>query len=93
MLHCHTSQFYEWLPYNQGVLDKVPTDEAGRRRWLTEHVQARLRPRADKYRGLLCELYGEERGRRVEFAEAFEPCEYGARMTDAVRRRLFPFIG
>jgi LmbE family N-acetylglucosaminyl deacetylase len=93
MLHCHTSQFYEWLPYNQGVLDRVPADEAGRRRWLTEHVQARLRPRAVKYRSLLCELYGEERGKRVEFAEAFEPCEYGARMTDAVRRRLFPFFG
>ena len=21
MLHCHVSQFYEWLPYNSGTLD------------------------------------------------------------------------
>src|SRR5882672_1812600 len=24
MLHCHTSQFYEWLPYNMGVADRMP---------------------------------------------------------------------
>src|SRR5207245_10159118 len=36
MLHCHTSQFYEWLPYNSGVADQVPSDESGRRAWLAE---------------------------------------------------------
>ena len=29
MLHCHQSQFYEWLPFNAGHLDQVPR---GRRR-------------------------------------------------------------
>ena len=27
MLHCHQSQFYEWLPYNAGYLDQVPQGE------------------------------------------------------------------
>jgi LmbE family N-acetylglucosaminyl deacetylase len=31
MLDCHVSQFYEWLPYNQGVLDQVPQDAVERR--------------------------------------------------------------
>lgn len=88
MLHCHTSQFYEWLAYNQGWLDKQPADDAGRRAWLTEHVKSRLRPRADKYRQLLIDTYGPERGAKVEFAEAFEGCEYGAPL-EAAKERLF----
>ena len=34
MLHCHQSQFYEWLPYNAGHLDQVPEGDAERREWL-----------------------------------------------------------
>ena len=29
MLHCHQSQFYEWLPYNAGYLDQVPAGRPG----------------------------------------------------------------
>ena len=36
MYHCHESQMYEWLPYNQGILDAVPSDTAERRDWLAE---------------------------------------------------------
>lgn len=89
MLHCHTSQFYEWLPYNQGKEADVPTGEAERKAWLAGQVRDRLRKRADRYRDLLIATYGQERGRRVEFAEAFEACEYGAPLDDASRARLF----
>ncbi len=34
MLHCHTSQMYEWLPYNSGVLDEVPAEEGDRKIWM-----------------------------------------------------------
>jgi LmbE family N-acetylglucosaminyl deacetylase len=93
MLHCHTSQFYEWLPYNGGYADRLPADEAGRLAWTKEQVQARLRRRADRYRALAQQLYGNERGSRIEYAEAFEPCEYGSPLDEAARRRLFPFVG
>ena len=34
MLHCHQSQFYEWLPYNAGYLDQVPQEDGcGSRGW------------------------------------------------------------
>src|SRR5436305_650109 len=49
MLHCHVSQFYEWLPYNGGRLHLVPADDSARREWLTSQIRSRLRPRADRY--------------------------------------------
>jgi LmbE family N-acetylglucosaminyl deacetylase len=92
MLHCHVSQFYEWLPFNQGILDQVPKSDGDRRAWLKRQVEDRLRRQADRFRPLLKELYGAERGSRIEFAEAFEPCEYGSPLDDAQRSRLFPFV-
>jgi N-acetylglucosamine malate deacetylase 1 len=92
MLHCHVSQFYEWLPYNQGIADQVPAGEEARREWLAGQVRARLRARADRYRERLRQTYGPQRGSAVQYAEAFEACEYGAPLDEAARRRLFPFI-
>src|SRR5262249_21315811 len=90
MLDCHRSQFYEWLAYNHGW--QVPAEESARKSWLAEQVRARLRVRADRYRDLLIKLYGRERGAKVEFAEAFEGCEYGAPLDEAARKRLFSFV-
>lgn len=91
MLHCHQSQFYEWLAYNHGYLDQVPEGDAARLKWLTEQQKKRLRPRADKYRDLLIKQYGKERGSKIEYIEAFEPCEYGSDLDEAAKARLFPF--
>src|SRR5262245_22525350 len=91
MLHCHASQFYEWLPYNRGGLHEVPAGDADRRAWLAQSVAQRLRACADRYRSLLVQSYGPQRGPAVRYAEAFEGCEYGAPLDDAACRRLFPF--
>ncbi len=40
----------------------------------------------------LVELYGEQRGRQVRYAEAFEICEYGRQPDEDEIRRLFPFF-
>jgi LmbE family N-acetylglucosaminyl deacetylase len=92
MLHCHASQFYEWLPYNAGYLEQVPQGEPARRAWLAERIRRRLRPLADRYRDLVVQTYGPERGGRVEYVEAFEVSEYGAPLDAAARARLFPFL-
>ena len=92
MLDCHVSQFYEWLPYNTGVLAHVPKDTAERKAWLAGQVKSRLRKQADRFRPLLLQCYGAAEGRAVEFAEAFEPCEYGAPLDGQARRHLFPFL-
>lgn len=92
MLHCHQSQFYEWLAYNHGYAERLPKEEAGRKQWLGQHVRERLRPRAEKYRSRLLEIHGPRRGAEIEYAEAFEACEYGAPLDAAARARLFPFV-
>ena len=91
MLHCHQSQFYEWLPYNVGELNQVPKEDAARREWLAQKTRSRLKARADKYRRLLVNTTGKEQGAKIEYLEAFEACEYGAPLDEEARRRLFPF--
>jgi LmbE family N-acetylglucosaminyl deacetylase len=94
-LSAHTSQMYEWLPYHAGTLDQVPPaqDEAARLEWLGRRLRARYASVADRFRDLLIRWYGEERGRNVGHAEAFETCEYGAPLGEERLRELFPFHG
>lgn len=91
MLHCHTSQMYEWLPYNAGHADEVPDDPAEHRVWMRGRREARLRSDADMFREMLISRYGQERGSAIAYAEAFELCEYGASLTKEAASRLFPF--
>ncbi len=92
MLHCHESQFYEWLPYNAGYLDLVPEGDTDRRVWLADRIGNRIRPLADRHRELIIRIYGPERGARVRYIEAFEISEYGAPLDARAWARLFPFL-
>src|SRR5262245_36150677 len=92
MLDRHASQFYEWIPFNSGILDQVPSDPTARKTWLGQRYRQRIRPLADRYRDMLVRTYGEERGRSIEYVEAFEVSEYGAALDAETRARLFPFL-
>jgi LmbE family N-acetylglucosaminyl deacetylase len=89
MLDAHVSQFYEWLPWVAGTLDKVPKDPAARKQWLRDTRTGQ--PNA-AVRAALVKWYGEKDGNAVRYAEAFEICEYGARPDEAMLRKLFPFF-
>ncbi len=91
LLHAHTSQFYEWLPYNTGTLREVPLEEESRRVWLSKKIAALSVALAERFRDRLISTFGEDRGRVVHLVEAFEACEYGAPLDDKSRIRLFPF--
>ncbi len=94
MYHCHESQVYEWLPYNAGYLDQVPDDPAQRRAWLGTVWKRRTSSTADRFREELVELYGPDRGSKIEFAEAFEVSEYGSQPSqDELLSKWFPFFG
>lgn len=92
MLHCHASQMYEWLPYNRGTLDQVPAEDSDRRAWMAEQRLQGFAGTAEGYRRQLVDTYGAEHGKAVQYAEAFETCEYGAQLTWERRTRLFPFL-
>jgi LmbE family N-acetylglucosaminyl deacetylase len=63
-----------------------------RRQWLRERWIDRQSREAERYRDVLVARYGQERGRAVKYAEAFEICEYGRRPTAEELNRLFPFF-
>ncbi len=90
-LHCHTSQVYEWLPYNRGVLDQVPEGDEERKEWLREWIVGRFAQQTEQYRTQLAQRYGPEIGRAARVVEAFEASEYGAPLSEKDIARLFPF--
>ena len=92
MLHCHVSQFYEWLPYNSGTLNSVPDTAEGRRDWLAERLRKRFSTIAENNRSLLTNLYGVKEGFDMQYAETFESCEYGSSLTPENLPVLFPFF-
>ena len=54
--------------------------------------RARFIRTANKYRDLLVEWYGPEKGKAVKTAEAFEVCEYGRQPSKTELKKLFPFF-
>jgi len=88
-LDAHVSQVYEWLPWVDGKLSEVPKDPAERKRWL---VQNYAPPPNTAVREAHEKWYGQEHGAKVQHAEAFELCEYGAQPNDEELRRLFPML-
>jgi LmbE family N-acetylglucosaminyl deacetylase len=87
------SQFYEWNPWLFGYQDEVPAGKAERLEWTRKRAAERFGAVADRYRAKLVELLGEQRGKAVTTAEAFEICEYGSQPTREELLRLFPFFG
>jgi LmbE family N-acetylglucosaminyl deacetylase len=89
MMDAHVSQFYEWLPWHEGMLDKVPKDPAARKQMLKEVWTWDATPAV---RAALLKWYGTEAAQRIRYAEAFEICEYGSQPGGAELHRLFPFL-
>ncbi len=86
-LDAHVSQMYEWLPWVDGILDRVPKDPAARKKWLAESRAPRV---PDEVRKALEKRYGAEKGRQVKYYEAFELCEYGRRASLEELNQIFP---
>jgi len=57
-----------------------------------EGFKRRFAAVADRCRDQLIAVYGEEKGKQVRYAEAFEICEYGRRPGPEELRKLFPFL-
>jgi len=89
MYHQHTSQMYEWLPFNRGELDQVPATEKDRRIWLGKIWGSRSN--AEPFRDKLIEHYGKEKGSKIKFCEPFQDSGYGTRLTEKNIKYYFPF--
>ncbi len=92
-VHELTSQVYEGgASGSEEFVRSVPpeSDTAGRKAWLKTRWQDRQSREADKARAVLLEIYGEEAGKKVKYAESFEICEYGRRPSPEELKKLFP---
>ena len=103
--HLNESQVYEWLPYNDGIEDVPTdarermewlkgmnvTAETGDEEILAagRGYAIRFAKVAARFRKELIERYGNERGTRVRFAEAYELCEYGSQPNEQIIKELF----
>jgi len=87
------SQFYEGGA--NGSADLLPRDPSGqpaRKQAVRDQFRARFAATAERFRRPLGEWYGPREAARVQFAEAFEICEYGRRPDKDEMRKLFPFF-
>ena len=84
------SQFADAHSWQARYGRNVPSDPEARKMHILEGMKARNRAVADQYRDLLIKLYGEERGSKVTYAEAFELCQYGSQLSQEELKKLFP---
>lgn len=90
MYHQHKSQFYEWLPFNAGIMDQVPASDSERRAWLGKWRKSLWD--AEPFRAKLIEIYGADRGSKIKYCEALQDSEYGTRLTKENIGYYFPFL-
>lgn len=87
------SQFFEGGA--NGYPGIVPEDEAGQARrhaQVRERLANRYKGLANRFRDALTEYYGKKEARAIEYAQAYEVCEYGRRPSRAELKKLFPFF-
>jgi N-acetylglucosamine malate deacetylase 1 len=74
------------------TLPSDPDRAAKHRANVRQSFANRSRGIADRFRQKLIEFYGPEKGAKVQYAEAYEICEYGRQPSKAELKRLFPFF-
>ena len=89
----HESQFFEWLVFDKGIAEPVPTFLEGRKEFLkTYWMLPRKAADAVRFRARLAEVYGKERAKEIGFIEVYELSEYGYQPTADEVGWLFPFV-
>jgi N-acetylglucosamine malate deacetylase 1 len=95
-LHELESQIYEGgANGSESFVKTVPpaSDPAARKAWLRKSWWVRRNAaEADRFRDDLVKWYGADKGKKVQFAETFEVCEYGRRPSAEELKKLFPFF-
>ena len=84
----HKSQFFEWLPYINGTLDKVPAGKEDRLKFLG----GRFNPPNDAVRSCLKKWYDEPRASKIMNAEAFQIAGFSRQPDKEELLKLFPML-
>ena len=84
------SQFGDKDSWQGRTLPNVPADDRGRAAHILDIVKQRNVTVANTYRDRLVALYGEERGRKIRYAEAFQLGQYGRQAPPEELKAMFP---
>jgi LmbE family N-acetylglucosaminyl deacetylase len=90
MMHCHTSQMYDWLRWIDRTLDQVPEGDEARYQYLMSRMRPRYRENAQELRAALTLRYGAQQAAQCMAVEAFEVSEYGGRLVPEQVDLYFP---
>jgi N-acetylglucosamine malate deacetylase 1 len=87
------SQFYEGGALGSAsLMPSDPMKQQERRRQVRAGFAKRNQGIAKRYAAKLGEWYPKDQAERIQYAEAFEICEYGRRPPREEIKRLFPFF-
>ncbi len=104
--HLNVSQVYEWLPYTEhqevpeGEAERFEWLKGMNITADTTDEEVMAAPRgyavrfaktAARFRKELIVRYGEARGSKIRYAEAFQLCPYGGTLTEELKEKLFNF--
>jgi LmbE family N-acetylglucosaminyl deacetylase len=84
-LERHESQVFEFV---YGPCPHPASKPRERKEWLKTMAEGEIGAPGKKFRKEIEDAYGKE----LRYAEAFEVSEYGGRLTDEVKKRIFPFV-
>jgi len=84
------SQFGDKDSWQGRTLPNVPEGDRERATYLLEIVKKRNMAVADQYRERLVALYGPERGKKFQYAEAFQLGQYGRQASPDDLKKMFP---
>jgi len=87
-MSAHESQFFDWLPWTRGELDKVPQGKEERLKFLANEID----PANQIEKECLIKCYGEEHGKKVIHAETFRRTPYGRHVSLDELMKIFPMI-
>ena len=81
---------FEWLKFKGNNITLETTDEEINALEGRQGYAVRFARPAAKFRKELIERYGEERGSKIRYAEAYELCEYGKQLSKEEMKEYFP---
>jgi len=84
------SQFADEDSWQGRTIPNVPKGDKERGAYLLDIVKKRNIAVADQYRDRLVALYGQERGQKVRYAEAFQLGQYGRQASADELKAMFP---
>jgi LmbE family N-acetylglucosaminyl deacetylase len=84
------SQFGDRDSWQGRTLPNVPQDDRERASYLLDIVKKRNIAVAEQYRDRLVALYGPERGKKIQYAEAFQLGQYGRQASLDELKKMFP---